>query len=81
MAPTGKYLKDGIEKTSWSRCGVLLETDKGFRIKLDTIPIGGEGQGIWFSVFEDDQGQSSGSGGQTRSRASQGAADKEDIPF
>ncbi len=71
-APTGKYLKDGVEKTSWTRCGILMKTDKGFRIKLDTIPVGGgEGQGIWFSVFEEErQGQSQGSSQQTPSRAS-----------
>ena len=79
-APTGKYLKDGEEKTSWARCGVLMKTDKGFRIKLDTIPVGGEGQGIWFSVFE-EEGQSQGSSNQTPSRPSQGVDDKGDIPF
>ena len=83
-APTGKYLKDGEEKTSWARCGVLMKTDNGFRIKLDTIPVGGGEQGIWFSVFEDEQGQSSGRGGQTSSRGSQGRSqggEQDDIPF
>ena len=75
MAPTGKYIKNGEEKTSWSRCGVLLETEKGFRIKLDVIPIGGDG---WLSVFEDDD---KGSGTQQPSRATQAVDDKEDIPF
>ena len=80
-APTGKYIKEGEEKTSWARCGVLLQTEKGFRIKLDTIPVGGEGQGIWFSVFEDDEGGNKGSGGQTRSRGAQKPDDDSDIPF
>jgi hypothetical protein len=47
--PNGTYIKDGEEKTSWLRCGILLKTDKGYRIKLDCLPIDmGEG---WFSVW------------------------------
>ena len=80
-APTGKYLKDGEEKTSWAKCGVLMKTDKGFRIKLDTVPVGGEGQGIWFSVFEKREGGSQGSSNQTPSRASGGVGKDEDLPF
>lgn len=52
MAPGEKFTgQNGEEKTRWIKCGVLLETDRGFRIKLDCLPVGGEG---WFSVFEDD---------------------------
>jgi len=79
-APTGKYLKEGEEKTSWAKCGVLMQTDKGYRIKLDTVPVGGEGQGIWFSVFEKDT-RSQGSGTQRPSQASQEVNDQDDIPF
>ena len=78
MSPTGKYIKDGEEKTSWSRCGVLMQTPNGFRIKLDVIPIGGDG---WFTVFEDDD---KGSQSQPRSRPAQGqqqVGDQDDIPF
>jgi hypothetical protein len=51
--PNGTYMKDGVEKTKWLNVGVLLETDKGFRIKLDCMPIDpGEG---WFQVFEEDK--------------------------
>jgi hypothetical protein len=79
-APTGKYIKDGQERTRWATCGVLMQTDKGYRIKLDTIPVGGEGQGMWFSVFEDDQGKPQGSAPQAPSAASQGGVDG-DLPF
>ena len=79
-APTGKYLKDGQEKTRWATCGVLMQTEKGYRIKLETIPVGGEGQGLWFSVFEDDEGGSKGSQAQTPSRGAQ-KPDDDDIPF
>jgi hypothetical protein len=79
-APTGKYLHAGEEKTRWATCGVLMETDKGYRIKLETIPVGGEGQGLWFSVFQDDQGKPQGSVTQTPSAASQGGSD-DSLPF
>ena len=79
-APTGKYIKDGEEKTSWAKCGILMETEKGYRIKLDTVPLGGEGQGMWFSVFpKEDQRQ--GSSNQSPSKPSQEVGKDEDIPF
>lgn len=79
-AATGKYIKDGEEKSSWAKCGVLLQTDNGFRIKLDTIPVGGTEQGIWLSVFE-KQDQSQGSSKQTPSAPSQSAKNDQDMPF
>lgn len=53
VAPNGKYIQEGVEKTRWLRCGTLLETDNGMRIKLDSMPIGVDFDG-WFSVFEED---------------------------
>jgi hypothetical protein len=50
--PNGTYQKDGEEKTSWLRCGVLLQTDKGMRIKIDCLPV--NMQEGWFQVFEED---------------------------
>lgn len=79
-APTGKYIKDGEEKTSWTRCGILMETDRGFRVKLDTIPVGGTENGVWFSVFEDEQPKSSGSQQKPRSQATQDVPE-DDLPF
>lgn len=40
------------DKPKWHKCGVVIETDKGLRMKLDAMPVfapGGEG---WFSLFE-----------------------------
>lgn len=37
------------QKPKWINCGVILDTDKGFRLKLDTIPIGCTG---WFALFD-----------------------------
>jgi len=56
--PTGKYVKNGEEKTSWTNIGILMETDKGLRIKLNALPIGGENGSIWLSVFEKNEEQS-----------------------
>ena len=83
VAPNGKYLKDGQEKTRWLRCGILMETDNGLRIKLDCLPIGGSTEGgLWLSVFDvDTEGHSQGSSKQTPSRASQSVVDDEDLPF
>jgi len=79
MAATGKYIKEGAEKTSWTKCGVLMETDKGFRIKLDAVPLGGDG---WFAVFEEDnQHQSQGSAPKPASAPSGAVGDDDDIPF
>lgn len=55
-APLGKYIKDGEEKTRWGRCGVLLHTEKGYRIKLDMVPTTVGDQGLWLNVFEKDDG-------------------------
>ena len=79
MAATGRYIKEGEEKTSWTKCGVLMETDKGFRIKMDAYPVVSDG---WFAVFEEDnQHQSQGSAKQTPSRPSQEVGDQDDMPF
>ena len=84
-APTGNYIKDGQEKTSWTKCGILMETEKGFRVKLDTVPVGGSEQGIWFSVFDPDPpSQRQGSAQQAPSRPSggqQGKLNEDDMPF
>jgi hypothetical protein len=78
MAPIGKYLKDGEEKTSWLKCGALLETDKGFRIKMDALPVViGEG---WFQVFEPRDDKQSQSRPSTNSRPAAPHQNQEDDP-
>ena len=53
IANGGTYhTADGQEKVRWIRCGVALETDKGLRIKVESIPIGFDG---WLSVMPDDK--------------------------
>lgn len=37
------------EKTYWRKIGVVLQTDKGFSLKLEAVPVGWDG---WASLFE-----------------------------
>ena len=50
---TQRYTQNGEEKTKWINCGAVLETAKGFRVKLDAIPVGFDG---WFALFEPKEG-------------------------
>jgi hypothetical protein len=52
MAAGEKYVTDSGEKTRWIKCGVLLQTDKGFRIKLESLPVGRVPGALWLNVFE-----------------------------
>lgn len=84
VAPGGKYLKDGQEKTRWLKCGVLMQTDKGFRIKLESLPVGGGSeQGLWLNVFEkDDKPRPQGSSSNNRQDTkNDGYETDDDIPF
>jgi hypothetical protein len=74
--PNGTYIKDGEEKTSWLRCGVLLNTDKGYRIKLDCLPMNpGDG---WFSVFPREDRND---GYTSTSKSSEQSGQTDDTPF
>ena len=44
-----RYTQNGEEKTKWINCGAILQTAKGFRMKLDSIPLNCDG---WFALFE-----------------------------
>lgn len=48
VATVGKR-SDG--KANYVNCGVVIQTDKGFSLKLNSIPAGNEWNG-WFSLFE-----------------------------
>ena len=49
VAVTGTYTKDGVEKPVWKNCGAVFETPKGLSLKLDLVPVAGDG---WFKLFE-----------------------------
>jgi hypothetical protein len=43
-AATGTYVnKDGEEKKSYARLGVVMETKNGLMLKLETVPVKWEG--------------------------------------
>lgn len=60
VAVTGEYQDaQGQTKKRYMNCGVVLQTDKGFSLKLEAMPVGSEG---WFMLFEpkdNSQGQAS----------------------
>ena len=51
-----KYQSGGEEKTRWIRCGAVLSTRSGrFALKMDVMPVNGDG---WFQLFEpNDDGE------------------------
>lgn len=44
LAVTVRTLKDGTEKTFWSRCGVAFQTNdgSGWNVTLDSLPVSGK---------------------------------------
>ena len=71
---------DGVEKTRWIKCGVLLLTDKGYRVKMEAMPVGGDG---WFAVFEEEETTRGASGRPAPEPPKQTSMidDNSDIPF
>jgi len=64
VATVGKYEKNGETKYISRKVGAVIQTDKGFRMKMDAFfnPAGcevGEDGSIWLALFEprDDQQQ------------------------
>jgi len=58
MAITGTYKdREGQEKKRWMKCGVVIQGDKGFSLKLEAVPLNSEG---WFSLFEPKQKEQQG---------------------
>ena len=44
VAVTGKYkAADGQEKSRFTKIGVVMETDKGLRLKMETVPLAWDG--------------------------------------
>jgi hypothetical protein len=50
IANGGSYTnKEGVEKKRWIKCGVVMEGQKGLSLKLESMPVGGDG---WFILSE-----------------------------
>ena len=76
VAVTGKY-KDpvtGEDKNKYVTCGRVIENDKGFSLKLDVVPISGEG---WFNLWEPKKKNNNGDG---NGRRQNDYARKDDLP-
>lgn len=91
VATIGTYQKDGETKYVSRKVGVLLETSKGPRIKLDASfnPAGcqrGDDGGVWLAIFDqrENNGQSTQPRQQSPARQEAPASDGFDddsIPF
>jgi hypothetical protein len=82
-APLGKYVdrQTNEEKTKWGKCGILLETDKGMRIKLDMLPAQVGESGLWLSVFEPRENQQRAPAAAPATPAPAPAGEEPDVPF
>lgn len=41
--------KDKNDKTHWKQIGVVIQTEKGFSLKLESVPVAWDG---WAQLFE-----------------------------
>lgn len=62
VATVGQYEKDGQTKYLTRKVGVVVNTQKGFRLKLDATfnPAGcprGDDGGVWLALFEPKEDQ------------------------
>ena len=72
ISAAGEYTdREGNQKTKWIKCGAVLQINGKNKLKLDCVPIGGEG---WFELVEPREQE------QRPQRRSQVPFD-DDIPF
>jgi len=91
VATIGQYEKDGQTKYVTRNVGAVIQTSKGFRLKLDASfnPAGcprSDDGGVWLALFEprDDQQQGQQQAPRQAQRSQQAAPPDEfvdDIPF
>ena len=59
VAATGTYTnKNGEEKKSWMKIGKVLQTQKGFSLKLDAVPVGWDGWAMLAEPKEQERQES-----------------------
>jgi single-strand DNA-binding protein len=90
VATVGKYEKNGETKYISRKVGAVIQTDKGFRMKMDAFfnPAGckvDEDGSIWLALFEprDDQQQTQQQAPRQAQRSQQAAPPDfdDDLPF
>jgi len=59
VAANGEYTTpEGVTKTRWLNCGVIVQTKNGHALKLDCIPTRRNERGeLWFNLFVPQQRQ------------------------
>jgi len=78
-AKGGEYQKDGETKTQWLDIGVVIETQKGFMIKMNSIPVGWDGVAFLSDPQQKPQGNR-GNSARARPAPKDGDMD-DDVPF
>lgn len=59
VANGGTYTnKNGEEKKRWIKCGIVMETERGLSIKMESVPVGWDGWAILSEPREKPQGDS-----------------------
>lgn len=79
-----KYTSRGEERIKWHQCGILIEKDGKFYVKMQMIPVGIDPDGgIFFNVFDQNHGRDGGGGGgrNTRTVPDEPEDFDDDIPF
>ena len=78
VAVTGTYLDaEGMEKRRYLNCGAVFENEKGLSLKLEALPVEGNG---WFYLFEPRRKSASAKPAATKAEAKTPELD-DDLPF
>lgn len=76
---TGKYTdRDGNEKARFANIGAVISTDKGFRLKLETVPVNWDG---WAMLKEPQPRDQQAPAQQQTAPVNSPADPSDDIPF
>lgn len=86
VATVGQYEKDGQTKYLTRKVGVVVNTQKGFRLKLDATfnPAGcprGDDGGVWLALFEPKDDQQRPAQQPSQRRQPEPQDDDQDLPF
>ena len=74
----GSYQKDGQDVAVWKTIGRVLETKKGYQLKMDCIPLIDGGWTGWASLYPPDEKPVTQA---PKDRADQFPDDSDSIPF
>lgn len=66
------------DKTYWNKVGVILQTEKGFRLKMESIPVAWDG---WAALFEPKERTATPAQAAQPSRTGGIESMTDDIPF